>query len=36
MAVEVAMAVGEIVAAHPVFVLEMADDGLDGRAAHLV
>jgi hypothetical protein len=31
--VEVAMAVGEIVAAHPVLVLEMADDGLDGRAA---
>ena len=31
--VEVAIAVGEIVAAHSVLVLEMADDWLDGRAA---
>ena len=30
--VEVAMAVGEIIAAHSMLVLEMADDGLDGRA----
>jgi hypothetical protein len=30
---EVAMAVGEIIAAHSVLVLEMADDGLDGGAA---
>src|SRR5712664_568055 len=31
--VKVAISVSEIVAAHSVLVLEMADDGLDGRAA---